>query len=384
MSKKLRIAHICLASSYTEGMNYQDNILPAQNRADGHEVLVVADCTCYSNGKKITVSALNKTLDDGVRLVRLPFAGRFMPAVVRERVRWTPGLRDVIKDFRPDVILYHGLVGVELLTVGGYKRENPGVRLYMDSHMDSHNSGQSAVSRLLQYKVMNRFLWNCIRGVVDKVFYVSYESRDFLHEIFRIPEQSMEFLPLGGFVKNSIDRARTREATRGRYGFSAREVVFLHSGKFNRLKKTLQLLRAFSRVDNSSYRLVLVGSFDEDIDTEAKALIDKDSRVSYLGWRSGAELQELLCASDCYVQPGTQSATLQSAICCALPVLIFPYSSHRPYMVGNGRFVADEAELAAALKEMESGEVRSQMSASSLAIAEKLLDYRLIARRLYC
>ncbi len=383
MSNPLRIAHICLASSYTEGMNYQDNILPSQNRADGHEVLVVADCSCYVNGKITRIAPTQKTLDDGVRLVRLPFAGRFMPTVVRERVRWAPALRAVVEGFRPDVILYHGLIGVELLTVGAYKRKNPQIRLYLDSHMDYHNSGLFFVSRLLQYKVMNRFLWSCIKGVVDKVLYVSYESRDFLKDVFRIPEQKMEFFPLGGFVKEPEDRAKIRQCTRKQYGFSERDVVFVHTGKFNLLKKTPQLLRVFARVANPAYRLVLIGSFESDVEVEAKRLIEEDARVSYLGWKNGAELLDLLCASDCYVQPGTQSATLQAAICCGLPVLIYPYSSHQPYMEGNGIYVADEEDLGRALAQMECSEARERMSASSLEIAHKILDYQVIARRLY-
>ena len=36
----MRIAHICLASYFTENMTYQDNQLTNQNVLDGHDVQI--------------------------------------------------------------------------------------------------------------------------------------------------------------------------------------------------------------------------------------------------------------------------------------------------------------------------------------------------------
>ena len=49
----MRIIHVCLASHYTEGMNYQDNILPDVNSQDGHEVLIISDTQKYIDGKLV-------------------------------------------------------------------------------------------------------------------------------------------------------------------------------------------------------------------------------------------------------------------------------------------------------------------------------------------
>jgi glycosyltransferase involved in cell wall biosynthesis len=381
--RKLRIAHVCLASAYTEGMTYQDNILPAQNRKDGHEVLIVADCAAYIDGKLLPVAPEDKVLQDGSRLVRLPFAGRLLPRYVRDKVRIAPQLTWLLESFRPDVILYHGVIGAELLTVGAYKKKYPHTRLFVDCHEDFNNSGRSATSRILQYKLLTRYLWNRIAPLVDKVLYVSYECRDFLRAMYAIPEQDMEFYPLGGYVQDPQAKAAVRRRIRDELGLSDGEVVFIHAGKLDRAKRTLDILQAFVATPEPSFRMLVVGAVADDIQEDASALMKADPRIRFLGWKSGAELVDLLCASDCYLQPGTQSATLQVALCCGLPVVIHPYSSHEPYLAGNGFYVRSPEDIAASLPQFGDADARRRMSDASFEIGRKLLDYRALARRLY-
>jgi len=58
----MRIVHVCLASHYTEGMNYQDNILPDVNSQDGHEVLIISDTQKYIDGKLVDTNEEEKNL----------------------------------------------------------------------------------------------------------------------------------------------------------------------------------------------------------------------------------------------------------------------------------------------------------------------------------
>ena len=382
-NKKLRIAHICQASSYTEGMLYQDNVLPDVNSADGHEVLVVADCTCYVDGKLTEVPEEDKKLENGIRLVRLKFGFAFLPKIIRNKVRYAPKLNKLLEDFQPDVILYHSLVGVGLLTVGGYKRKFPNTRLYLDSHADFNNSGKSIVSRWLQYKIFNRFLWICISGSVDKVFYISVECRDFLYEMYRIENSRMEFFPLGGFALEKETKRLIRNSVRQKHSLSDDDIVFIHTGKMNKLKCTLDVIKSFSGMPFKNYRLLLVGVLENEIAVDAKRMINKDSRIIYLGWKSGEALLDLLTASDCYVQPGSQSATLQAAICCGLPVIVYPHASHFAYIKNNGFFVKTSKELSEALSCFKNIEKNSELEKASLEVANNILDYRKLANRLY-
>lgn len=384
IKNKLRIVHICLASSYTEGMLYQDNILPSINKEDGHEVLVVSDCTCYVQGKISKTYEDDKILDNGVRLVRLGFYGDFLPSEIKNRLRYAPKLETVLDQFKPDVILYHSLVGLGLLTVGRYKKKHPQTRLYLDTHADFNNSATSKFSRWLQYSVFNRLLWRFISKSVDKVFYISEEAGEFIRELYKINDDQLEFFPLGGFVQDSSCRELIRHRVREKYLLSDDDVVFIHTGKFNAAKCTLDILRVFLSLPHSNIRLVLAGVIESDIHDQAKSLLQMDHRVTWLGWKSGEELIELMCASDVYLQPGSQSASLQTAICCGLPILIYPHKSHFPYLKENGFFVDDLSSIRRGIEMFVLNEkLIKEMSANSIAIAEKILDYKKIAARIY-
>ena len=49
----MKIAHIGLASYFTENMTYQDNQLTNQNVLDGHEVLIVSNASKYAGANVV-------------------------------------------------------------------------------------------------------------------------------------------------------------------------------------------------------------------------------------------------------------------------------------------------------------------------------------------
>lgn len=379
----MRILHVCLASSYTEGMTYQDNVLPAQNKKDGHDVLIISDCAKYVNGRLVETNAEDKIISDGSRLVRLKFWGKWLPKFIRNKLKITPDLMKIMDDFKPDIILYHGVIGAGLLSVGRYKKNNQGIKLYLDSHEDFNNSATNLLSKVFQYKILTRLYWILVDRYVDKVLYVSYESRDFLEEIFKMNDAQMEFYPLGGYVVNDNEKKINREKIRSNLGLNSDSIIYFHGGKLNANKKTLESLRAFSSSANANSIFLIVGIIEDDIKDEVNFLIKKDFRIRYLGWKSGEELIEILCACDCYIQPGTQSATLQVAICCGLPVIIYPYFSHEPYLQGNGYYASNQEEISQAIAKIEQKNNIDEMSLASQNIGQNLLDYKLLAKRLY-
>ncbi|EJL6271845.1 glycosyltransferase, partial [Vibrio cholerae] len=192
----MRIAHVCLASHYTEGMTYQDNQLADQNASDGHEVVVISDCFRYKGHALEEIEPEDIILSSGVRLVRMEY-DNIVNDFISSKIRKVSKLESFLYDFKPDVILFHGVAGYEMLTVSKYKQDNPLVKLYIDSHEDYHNSGTVWLSRFFQYKVFNRWIVRNIRKNVDKFLYLSYESRDFCQEVYGLKNEEMEFYPLG-------------------------------------------------------------------------------------------------------------------------------------------------------------------------------------------
>lgn len=379
----MKIAHVCLAGAYTEEMGYQDNLLVGINRDEGHQVLVVSDCKRFQDGKIVATLPEDRIMANGARLVRLSFDW-MGPRYLTDKIRRTRKLFPLLESFRPDVILYHGVVGWELLTLARYKRMSPGVKIYLDSHEDRHNSATNWLSYFFQYRIFIRWLAHRVLPHVEKILYISAETKDFLTEVLDLPESCLEYYPLGGLVVPNSRRAAIRKIERAKLGLADDQVVFLHSGKIDKRKRTLEILAAFLSVPSNDARLVLVGSLEGEAVSAIEAAMGRDPRVLYLGWKTSEGLNNIMCMADFYVQPGGQSASLQHAICCGLPVMVFPYPSHKLMVQANGYFVSSQADMALRMSQIVADpQVISAMRKASYAIAKNLLDYRKLAQRLY-
>jgi glycosyltransferase involved in cell wall biosynthesis len=318
---------------------------------------------------------------DGAQVIRLPYRG-FLPLKLMRKLRLHPGVHDLLNKIKPDVVLFHGLCGWELHAVARYKRENPEARLYVDSHEDQNNSARSFVSRNLLHRIYYAWIVRRCRHYFDKILCVSLETMEFVRQIYGVPPSELEFYPLGGRVFDDLEYADRRGRGRHVAGVDDKQVMLLQTGKMGRRKKVLESLRSFAQAPGSHLRFILVGSLDEEIRSEVEQLIASDARVRFLGWRAAEELNDLLCAADVYVQPGTQSATMQMGLCARCPVILDDVPSHKPFVDGNGWLVRSADELAAAFRQVEADPVAlDAMSGRSLAIAAKLLDYRTLAAR---
>ncbi|WP_343047179.1 glycosyltransferase family 4 protein [Pseudomonas akapageensis] len=348
----------------------------------GHDVLVVASTETYVDNLSLGYVAAGEYMgSDGAKVIRLPYAGPF-PFFIKKKLRVHPGVAEILQHFSPDVIVFHGLCGWELRTVARYKRDNPRVRLYVDSHEDANNSAVGKLS-----KVLHRYYYRPIirraLPLIDKVLCISLETIDFCRRQYGIPQKDMEFFPLGGYIADDATYQANRSQTRGELQLEEGQTVFLQSGKFDSKKKLVESLTAFSATRSQSMRFLVVGRVHESIEQQVSKLSSADPRVQYLGWKTADELYRLLCAADVYVQPGSQSATMQMSLCARRPVVIADVPSHQPFVKGNGWKVSNQQQLTNAFTSIEKDpSMLEEMSQRSLEIASDLLDYRRMAKRL--
>lgn len=380
----MKIAHIGLASYYTEGMTYQENILPTQNVQDGHEVLYISDAFKYQNGNIVEVGYEDKMLDDGIHLIRLPYApclNRF----VTNKMRRVRGLYKLLEDFAPDVIFCHNHQYWSILDVIRYKKDHPSVKLYADTHTDYYTSGTNWLSRKVLHGIFYRSLVRGALPYLDKYFVISDECRRFSVENYGVPESLMEFYPLGGTILPEAEYRAARAKRRAELGLDDGTPLLVHAGKLEPQKRTDALLRAFAAVPELDARLAVIGSIPEENKAELLRLMEADSRVVYLGWKSGEELQEYLCACDLYCQPGKVSAIFQNAVCRGCPILLYPHSGYvKDYNWNCIRWVRTEEDLAAAFRDLAEGKLPlTEMAESAARRARETLDYRALAARLY-
>ena len=379
----MKILHVCLASSFTEGLTYQDNMLADQNVADGHEVMVISDCTCFENGKIVPTPPLDRILSNRVRLVRLPF-DFILTNFFSNKLRKTKLLRPLIEQFTPDVIFFHGCAGWELFTVSKYKKANPSVKLYVDSHEDYNNSARNWLSRNILHRLIYRPIIRNAYSYLDRLLYISEETKDFLLGLYKLPNTKLEFYPLGGIIHSPNEIESKREEKRKELELSNKDILLCHSGKLDASKRTKDILLALSIVSSKQVKLIIIGNIPDEMKPVLEPMIAADARIKFLGWKTGDELLDYLCACDIYVQPGSQSATMQNAICCGAPIILYPYKSHKSFIKGNGWFAETTADMTTIFSEVVADPaILEEKRKNSFSLAHEFLDYSRLAARLY-
>ena len=63
----MKILHCCLSCFYIDNYNYQENLLPRQNKIDGHDVSIIASTEVYINNTKLGYCEPKKYVnEDGI------------------------------------------------------------------------------------------------------------------------------------------------------------------------------------------------------------------------------------------------------------------------------------------------------------------------------
>lgn len=358
-------------------------MLVREHVAAGHEVQVVASTESFNTvGEIVYLEPAKYIGQDGAPVIRLPYR-KWLPHGLMSKLRLHPGVYQLLTEFKPEVIVFHGPCGAELLTAARYVKYNSNVKLFVDSHEDFNNSARSWLSKALLYKCFYIPIIHAARRYVEKFLYITYETKRFCKTLYGLSDSELEFFPLGGVVLNDAEYGHKRNLVRDRLGVTEKQTLFFQSGKFDEKKKLLESLQAFSKLNCNNSRLVLAGSFSSSIQAEAKRLIESDSRITFLGWANSEQLLELLCAADVYVQPGSQSATLQMSIAARCAVIIDDVPSHRDIFSDNGFLVTDKEQLANAMQAfVENNDLLITMSLKSSEFANEKLNYAILAARL--
>ena len=377
----MKVLHLCLSCFYIDGFAYQENELIRVHVEAGHDVLVVASTETFDESAQLTYLEPSTYIGgEGARVTRLPYR-KWIPAPLARKVRSYVGLRALLNREKPDVIMFHGLAAWDLRVLARYAADNPQVIVNVDSHEDAWNSATSTASAAFH----KWFYGPIARRVVSqtgRALCVSLETIHFVQQTYGLRDDQVEFYPLGGRTYSDDEYERVRNETRREYGLPDDQVVLVQSGKMSGPKRLIETLNALASIDESNVQLILAGSLLGDIAEAASALIDNDRRVRFVGWTEQEELRRLLCAADVYLQPGTQSATMQMSLCARCPVLLDDVPSHHPFLEGNGWSINSPTDIGPALREIvDSPEMLPAMSARSAEIAADLLDYRMLGER---
>ena len=377
----MKVLHIMLACFYIDNYNYQENILPRIHKELGHSVKIIASTETFIDNNILGYMEPGEYVnEDGIEVVRLPYKNALLNIVTRKRRKYV-GLMQEILNFRPDVIMCHGIQFKDLDVVIEYKKNNPNIKVYADSHEDEFNSASSWISKYMLHKLYYGRIIKKNYKRIDKIFCVSKSSIDFMHDMYNIPYSLLEFLPLGGIIDNDTVYSRKRIKYRQEFNLKDDDIVFCHSGKMTKEKKTKELVETFCSTKYKKFKLLLIGNIIDNSDFILK-YIEQDDRIQFLGWRNGKELNEILAASDVYVQPGTQSATMQTAACMRNCMMLCPYENHKYIFKTHALYISDQNDMEAVFNNIGEGKINlEKLREASYEIAREKLDYYKIAKR---
>lgn len=379
----MRIIHCCLSNYYVDEFAYQENELVAAHVADGHDVMVIASTETFGTEKKITyLDPSDYSGADGARVVRLPYK-KFLPQWIMRKLRMHPNVNGLLDAFKPDVIMFHGTCGWELQTVCTYVARNSHVILYVDSHEDYNNSARTFASKWLLHFCYYRLILLACLPRIRKILCVNVDSMHFLEDLYGVKSEKLEFFPLGGQIPTDIEYNDRRASIRLRFNLEDDNIAIIQSGKINRSKKLVESLTAFREIPDKKMRFFITGKIENDVSNEANALIAADPRVVFLGWLNPKELQDMLCGSDVYVQPGSQSSTMQMSLCSRCAVVLDDNISHKPYIRANGWLLNSELSMRSVFAEVsQSPDTVRRMCENSKLLAAELLDYKKLSNRI--
>jgi len=370
-----RILHICGASHFSPSMTYQENYFTNIMQNAGNEVIVISSTYNYETGSLVDVGRSDLFLDNGVRLIRLAFKFSFIPWIPK-KIRSLHKLDRTLNEIKPDMIFVHGFQTFDLKVIEEYKISNSHVILIADTHADHHNSARNFFSRFILHGIIYKNLIKKTFYCFDAIYGITTETIEFANELYGIEGKKIELLPLGGIVLDESVRKNIRTKMRSKLGYIDNEIVFVHSGKLDYNKRSLELARAFIKIKRHNFKLLIVGYIDNSIKDELIKLIDSDNRISYMGWKSGNELIDILHAADIYIQPGSQSATMQVAACASCALALYPHRSYLSLIEDSAYYIDGEEGIIRFLLELGNNLYQIEnMRNKALTLAKNKLDY---------
>lgn len=376
---KRRIAHVCLSCNYYDQYGYQENKLVKMHLNSGHDVNVFTSTEMLTRHGGIKfVKPSSYISKDGCLVHRLPYAFD-LHRKISTKIRAHKSLYKYLKSFSPDVIIFHGTCGWEVLTVRKYILSHPKVELFIDSHEDHYNSATNFLSRIMLHKLFYRSIIQYSLPYIKSVLCVSVETISFVRKTYKIPNSKIEFFPLGADIICDQIYSSIRNEVRLKLNFSENEIIILQSGKQTPRKKLIHSLSCFSRVSDKRLKFLISGCISEDIFDEAMDIIKNDSRIFFLDWYSSDKHEELLCAADIYLQPGTQSVSMQQSMGARCALILDDVPSHRIYMKNNGWLLNNKQFLDNVLQECLTSDL-NQMKQNSYELAKELLDYNILSK----
>jgi glycosyltransferase involved in cell wall biosynthesis len=316
---------LMLCEFYNENLEYQENLLTKYYLKHGHEVTVVTSTFQsvfdYYNDKHDKSAPPRTFFDGGAKIIMLRYRYNIL-----NRLRAFTSIAGILEEERPDLIYVHDIMP-NLPEAIRYKKAHPECRMIMDYHADYSNSGKNWVSRNILHGILRKWFLDRARPHLSRIFAYTPAAIPFLHDMYGIPVEDIELLPLGADLDLCAQvKAREEGAIlRRELGIANNAIVIVAGGKLEPWKKTELLIEAVKALPSLPLELVIIGeSPPEYADYKASLLkvANAAPNIHFTGWLEAKEIYKYLDLADMAVFPAGQSILWQQAIAMGLPLVV--------------------------------------------------------------
>lgn len=336
----MRITHLCLAGTITDGWSYQENILSKYHQKQGHEVSIITARWVFDEHTKLyKFPKEDYLLDDGVRVIRLEilFYDSF-----RNTFRVFKGVKKALIKTNPDILFIHGCQFCDIYTVVKYLKSHRNTIVYVDNHADFSNSAKSKISYW-----GHRYIWRFFAQLIQpyvKTFYGVLPARvEFLKNVYGISPSKVKLLVMGGDDEKVEIALKKRNELRKGFGIKDSDFLVVTGGKIDKWKtQTMLLMKAIQQMNNKNVFLYVFGSIDKDLKAEFDSLLD-GRNIKYLGWVDSQLSYDYFASSDLVVFPGRHSVYWEQVAALGVPMVVKEWPGTQHVNVnGNVMFLKED------------------------------------------
>lgn len=268
----------------------------------------------------------NTVIINGVQVEKVP---AIHMAIIHPAIYLTPypapRVREVLKEFKPDVIHIQDHYFLSSAVVREARKLN--IPIIGTNHFLPDNLLPFFINHATLRNLASRPLWKMMLDVFNHLDAVTTPS----HAAVNILKQQDIHPPVYA-VSNGVERDRffpdpqiDSASIRRGYNLRADQPLFLYVGRLDGEKSVDLIVNAISKIQRKDFQFAIVGH-----GKERQALTDQihrlglEGRVHILGYIPSKELPPLYLAADVFVMPSPaelQSIATLEALACGKPVL---------------------------------------------------------------
>lgn len=374
----MKIVHI--TGNYIEGWGYQENLLPLYQRRAGHDVVVISDNNHlkYSQNKVLAEEIVAKGTEyehDGIRVYKIKTFFNTSSTSI-----FCHGLYEILEREQPNLIFHHDVNVSTLPVAANYKRLNPYVKLYADNHADWINESKNIIWHKLFYETLIPWQVRRMGDHVDFYIGVSPMRCKYLHEVFKVPNEKIRFLPIGCDTAGAEHISEGREDLRRQYNIKEDAFVVVSGGKLDKTKGTLALIEACERLKDYSpnLKLILFGKIDEEI----MQTVANKSWITTEGWCDRSKTLSLLKIADVACWPWLHTTLIEDAVALGIPLVVKKSDNVKHFAKVNAGFFLKDGNVDEICKALFDVKQNAEIYRNNTLIARDLYSYSSLIKQL--